>query len=136
MYPIHAIGRFAAIAITAVFALLPLSGCGQSATSPYVFSTSAGELDLDGDPVVDVSITRNGKPVENAVVFEMRFDMAPDGMREMTADATPQGSPAPGVYRFAVKPSMGGRWELKLGAKVQGEAETVRGSVIVTAHRP
>jgi hypothetical protein len=28
---------------------------------------------------------------------------------------------------------MAGRWELKLGAKIQGEAETVRGSVVVTA---
>ena len=135
MRSIQAISRTAAIAVAAVLALSSLSGCGQAATSPYVFSTSAAEIDMDGDPVVDVRLTRDGKPVENAVIFETRFDMGPDGMGEMAAEVTPQGSPSPGVYRFAVKPMMGGRWELKLGAKVQGEAETVRGSVIVTAHR-
>ena len=67
------------------------------------------------------------------MIFETRLDMGPDGMGEMTAPVTAQGSPAPGVYRFTVAPTMAGRWELKLSAKVQGEAETVTGSVVVTA---
>lgn len=134
MPSLHSISRAAAVA--ACLLLLPiLPGCGPSAKSPYAFSAAADKIPL-GDAVIDVRIVheRTGKPVENAVTFETRFDMAPDAMGEMTAPATAQGSPSPGVYRFAVRPTMGGRWELTLGAKVRGEAETVRGSVIVAAH--
>jgi hypothetical protein len=59
--------------------------------------------------------------------------MEPDGMGGMTAPVSAQGSPVPGIYRFSVAPTMAGRWELKLSAKVQGEAESVSGSVVVTA---
>jgi len=59
--------------------------------------------------------------------------MEPDGMGGMAAQATPQGSPAPGIYRFVLKPTMAGRWALKLAAKVQGEAQTVRGVVVIMA---
>lgn len=134
MYFLSAIPR-AVIAIAGVLALTALSGCGPSATKlPYVFSTTSGEVAVGGDATVDVRLTQGDKPVEGAVIFETRFDMAPDGMGAMASDATLQNSPEPGTYRFTVKPTMAGRWELKLGAKVQGEADTVRGSVIVTAH--
>lgn len=123
------------VAATALLALSLLSACGPSPKSPYVFSAVADEIPMTGEAVIDVRVVHEptGKPVENAVIFETRFDMAPDSMGEMTAPVRAQGSPAPGVYRFAVKPTMGGRWELKLGAKIQGEADTVRGSVVVTA---
>jgi hypothetical protein len=137
MHSVQAIGRAAALASIAVLALAVLSGCGQGqpAKSAYVFSAVSTEVPMKGDAVVDVRVIHEptGKPVENAVIFEMRFDMSPDSMGEMAAPVAAQGSPAPGVYRFAVKPTMAGRWELKLGAKIQGEAETVRGSVVVTA---
>jgi hypothetical protein len=112
-----------------------LAGCGKPA-SPYVFSAVQSEVSMEGEATVDVRLIHQptGKPVENAVIFETRLDMGPDGMGEMTAPVTADGSPAPGVYRFKVAPTMAGRWELKLSAKVQGEAETVTGSVVVTAH--
>lgn len=136
MHSVQAIGRAAAIAFAGILALAVLSACGQpAAKSSYVFSAVSTEIPMEGEAVVDVRIVlaSTGAPVENAVIFETRFDMSPDSMGGMTAEVAPQDSPAPGVYRFAVKPTMAGRWELKLGAKIQGEAETVRGSVIVTA---
>lgn len=126
-------GRIASVAAFAV-ALIALAGCGKAA-SPYVFSAIQSEVSMGGEAIVDVRLIHQptGKPVESAVIFETRLDMSPDAMGEMTAPVTAQGSPAPGVYRFAIAPTMAGRWELKLSAKVQGEAETVSGSVIVTA---
>jgi YtkA-like len=126
-------GRIASVAAVMV-ALVALAACGKP-VSPYVFSAVQSEVSMDGKATVDVRLVHQptGKPVENAVIFETRLDMSPDGMGEMTAPVTAQGSPAPGVYRFTVAPTMAGRWELKLSAKVQGEAETVTGSVVVTA---
>ena len=126
-------GRIASIAAVGV-TLIVLAACGKPA-SPYVFSAVQSEVSIEGEAVVDVHLIHqpSGKPVENAVIFETRLDMSPDAMGEMTAPVSAQGSPAPGVYRFAIAPTMAGRWELKLSAKVQGEAETVSGSVVVTA---
>ncbi len=134
MNSIHAIGRAAAIALTGMLTLAMLASCGKP-TSPYVFSAVESEISMAGEATIDVRLIHqpSGKPVENAVIFETRFDMEPDGMSGMSAPVTPQGSPAPGLYRFAIAPTMAGRWELKLSAKVQGETETVSGSVIVTA---
>lgn len=70
----------------------------------------------------------DGKPVLDAVIFESRADMGPAGMETMTAPV--KAIPAKGgVYGFEVDPSMAGTWALHLAAKVQGEAETVRGTV-------
>lgn len=90
---------------------------------------------MDGNAVIDVRLIHEptGKVVENAVIFDTRFDMAPDGMGGMAAPVEAQGSPEPGVYRFKVAPTMEGRWALTLNAKVQGSAETVTGTVVVTA---
>lgn len=76
------------------------------------------------------------KPVADAVIFETRFDMGPDGMPTMTAPAKalPEAS-EPGVYVFQIKPSMAGQWALSVAAKVQGETETARGSVTITTSK-
>lgn len=120
-------------------AIFSLAACGENpppaaAASPFQFSTLTPEIGMAGGPV-DVRLIHkpSGRPVTDAVIFETRFDMEPDGMGGMAAQATAQGSPAPGIYRFMVRPTMGGRWALKLSAKVQGEAQTVRGVVVITA---
>ncbi|MBI1213463.1 MAG: heavy metal RND transporter [Alphaproteobacteria bacterium] len=127
--------RHVAVAFVAAFSLGALSACGPSSPdqSAYIFSTSTPDISMDGAPNVDVRIMRDGVQIADAVIFETRFDMEPEGMEAMTATVTAQGSPDPGTYRFAVKPTMAGRWRLSLGAKIQGEADTVRGSVIVMA---
>lgn len=122
-----------------VLAALSLAACGDSqppaaAVAAYEFSALTPEVPMAGGPV-DVRLLQkaSGNPVAGAVIFETRFDMEPDGMGSMAAQATAEGSPEPGVYRFMLKPTMAGRWALKLSAKVQGETETVRGTVIITA---
>lgn len=133
MSSFQSLGRAAAV-VAAMLLALSLAGCGSSKPN-YTFVSDPKEVTVDGEGVVDVRLIHEptGKPVENAVIFETRFDMAPDAMAAMMGPVTAQRSPAPGVYRFAVKPTMAGRWQLTLSAKVQGVAETVTGSVIVTA---
>ncbi|MEQ1754336.1 MAG: FixH family protein [Micropepsaceae bacterium] len=133
MKSIHAIGRAALIVFSGLLTLAILSACGKP-ESPYVFVAVQSEIPMNGEAIVDVRLVHqpSGKPVESAVIFETRFDMDPESMGGMAAPVTAQGSPAPGVYRFMVAPTMAGRWALKLSAKVQGETETVTGSVVVT----
>lgn len=126
------------LALVTAFGMLPLAACGEKSpalSTTYEFSTATPEISMGGGAVVDVRLVHkaSGKPVENAVFFDTRFDMAPDGMGGMAGPVEAQGSPEPGVYRFKLAPTMDGRWALKLNAKVQGEAETVRGVVVLTA---
>ena len=71
----------------------------------------------------------DGKPVADAVLFETKTDMTPSGMADMTGKVSPLPSDQPGLYRFQIETGMAGKWQLALGAKVQGEAGTVRDTV-------
>ena len=64
----------------------------------------------------------------DAVIFESSADMGPAGMATMTAPvkAIPDRG---GIYSFEVEPGMTGPWALHLAAKVQGEPDTVRGTI-------
>lgn len=126
----------AAAALVAVIALATLTACGQKPAAAYAFAPLRDEVMMGNDALIDVRLTKEGSndPVADAVIFDMRFDMEPDGMSAMAAPVKADGSPMPGTYRFIVKPTMAGRWALKLSAKVQGESDTVRGQVVVTAH--
>ena len=42
-------------------------------------------------------------------------------------------STEPGIYRFKTNLSMEGRWQLSLGAKVQGETGTVESKLVIKA---
>ena len=75
----------------------------------------------------------DSKPVAGAVLFETKSDMGPSGMAEMAGKVSPLPSDQPGLYRFQVETGMAGKWQLALGAKVQGEAGTVRGTVLYEA---
>jgi len=74
-----------------------------------------------------------GKPVPGAVIFATRLDMAPDAMQEMVTKVTPLPGSEPGTYRFKASFSMAGRWQLSLGAKVQGETGTVENKLVIQA---
>jgi hypothetical protein len=41
----------------------------------------------------------------------------------------------PGSYRFKAAFGMEGRWQLSLGAKVQGETGTVESKLVITAQK-
>ena len=74
-----------------------------------------------------------GKPVPDAVIFATRLDMAPDGMPEMATRVDPLPGTEPGTYKFKATFGMAGRWQLSLGAKVQGEIGTVESKLVMQA---
>ena len=76
---------------------------------------------------------RTSKPVSGAVIFAKRIDMAPENMPTMTAPLEALPSTDPGVYRFKTNLVMEGRWQLSLGAKVQGENGTVENRLTIQA---
>jgi hypothetical protein len=77
----------------------------------------------------------SGKAISDAVIFASRLDMTPDGMQEMVTKVSPMPGTEPGTYRFKANFSMAGRWQLSLGAKVQGETGTVENKLVVTAEK-
>lgn len=74
-----------------------------------------------------------GKPVPDAVIFATRLDMAPDGMQEMATKIERVPGAEPGTYKFKATFGMAGRWQLSLGAKVQGETGTVESKLVIQA---
>jgi hypothetical protein len=89
------------------------------------------------DKVIAVKLinTKTGKPVPDAVIFATRLDMAPDGMAEMATKIASMPGGEPGTYKFKATFSMAGRWQLSLGAKVQGEAGSVENKLVITAQK-
>ena len=88
-----------------------------------------------GKSVVAVRLMHDGKPVTGAIIIQSRADMGPINMAGMTAPIKSLGEKPPGTYSFEVsngpvwnKPD---DWALTFGAKVQGVAQTVTGSVTV-----
>ena len=81
----------------------------RAAPTDYRFELVQAQPAGPGKTTVTVSLVHvpDNKPVAGAVLFESKTDMGPDGMA--------------------------GNWALNLGAKVQGEASTVRGTVTFTA---
>src|SRR4029077_8830384 len=61
--------------------------------------------------------------------------MAPDGMQEMATKIAPVPGGEAGTYKFKATFGMAGRWQLSLGAKVQGETGTVESKFVITAQK-
>jgi hypothetical protein len=118
-------GAFAFASGVALAALPALA-----AATDYRFEL-VGKPQLSGHKdIVQVRLVHlaDGKPVPDAVIFESKADMGPEGMATMGAPvkALPVKD---GVYSFEVEPGMAGTWALHLAAKVQGEPDTVRGTL-------
>lgn len=121
-----------------VLATLLLSAAALPAFSgaaDYEFQPVKTELPTGPESEFAVKIVdkRTGKPVPDAVIFETRLDMAPDGMEAMTSKVDALPVTEPGVYRFKLNLSMAGGWRFKMAAKIQGEEETAQGEVILRA---
>jgi hypothetical protein len=103
----------------------------------YKFELVDQTVQAGPDKIIIVRLmnTKTGKPVPDAVIFATRLDMAPDGMQEMATKIVPVPSADPGTYKFKATVSMAGRWQLSLGAKVQGETGTVENKVVITAQK-
>ena len=103
----------------------------------YKFELIDQSVQAGPDKIVTVRLMniKTGKPVPDAVIFASRLDMAPDGMQEMATKVTPMPGTEPGTYRFKATFGMAGRWQLSLGAKVQGETGTVENKLVITAQK-
>ena len=110
-------------------------GPALAGAQDYAFEPATPEVRKGDGAVIAVRLVHKptGKPVPDAVIFQIRLDMAPDGMPTMTTPVTPLPSTEPGVYPFRTDLVMAGGWRLTLHAKVQGEPETVSGEVTLQA---
>jgi hypothetical protein len=117
---------------TVTFVLSAMSSTGAFAgATDYRFEVASAQP--AGAHQTDVAVklvhTSDRKPVADAVIFESKTDMGPSGMEDMAGKVTPAAPDKDGLYHFAVKTGMAGKWALHLSAKVQGETETVQGTV-------
>jgi hypothetical protein len=123
---------FSKAALVAALALSAASAVAD--VKDYEFQLVRKEA-KKGDATIDVRLLNNktGKAVPDAVIIAKRIDMAPDGMAEMATRIDQVPSTEPGLYRFKANLSMEGRWQLSLGAKVQGETGTVQSKLVLKA---
>ncbi|MBR0839519.1 FixH family protein [Bradyrhizobium liaoningense] len=114
-----------------------IAGTAHAEIKNYEFQLVQPTIKTGADRIVTVRLVdrTSGKAVPDAVIFASRLDMAPDGMQEMVTKVTPMPGTEPGTYRFKANFSMAGRWQLSLGAKVQGETGTVENKLVVTAEK-
>jgi len=123
---------FAALIAIAWFACAsPL----RADVTDYEFQLVQNEVKTGDGGIVAVQLTntKTGKPVPDAVIFATRIDMTPDSMPTMKAPIELLPSTEPGVYRFKVNLSMAGSWQLSIGAKIQGETGTVESKLVLKA---
>src|ERR1700750_1739401 len=118
-------------AVAAALIGLALAGVPEFAFADikdYEFQLVDPTIQAGADKIVTVKLMnkKTGKPVPDTVIFASRLDMAPDGMQEMVTKVTPMPGTEPGTYRFKATFGMAGRWQVLLGAQVQGETATAQ----------
>ena len=129
-----ALGLFTASLIVS----LPSTAFAAGASDYRFELAEAPQKTAPGVNTVSVRLVHvpDGKPVSGAVIIQTRADMGPERMAAMTAPVKALPATTPGIYRFQIDfgPvwNKRGEWALTLAAKVQGETETVRGSVNLT----
>jgi hypothetical protein len=124
--------RFSAgAAMASVLTMLLFAVPARAGSKDYRFDVVQAQP--AGKNLTDVTIklthVSDGKAVTGAIIFQTKVDMGPEGMGEMTGKVTPQTADPAGLYRFRTETGMAGRWALTVSAKVQGESDTVRGTV-------
>lgn len=128
--------------IAKTWAALVLAGLAIAFATPthadvkdFEFQLVKNEVKKGDGAIVAVRLInkRTGKDVPDAVIIAKRIDMAPDAMAEMKAPLEQLPTTTPGIYSFKTNLSMEGRWQLSIGAKVQGETGTIQGKMVVKA---
>jgi hypothetical protein len=122
-------------AMLALASFVVASQAAKAAPEDYEFQLVENEVKPGSEAIVSVRLVdkRTGAPVENAVIFTTRMDMAPGGMEAMTTPVETVPSEQPGIYRFKTNLVMSGDWRFSIAAKVQGETGTIESKLIVTA---
>ncbi|MBL8582850.1 MAG: FixH family protein [Rhizobiaceae bacterium] len=128
---------FLRAAMLALASLVVVPQAAKAAPEDYEFQLVQNEIKQGDGAVVAIRLIdkRTGQPVENAVIFATRLDMAPDGMEMMATTVEPMPSQEPGIYRFKTNLTMAGGWRFSIAAKVQGEPETVESKLVLKAIR-
>ena len=117
--------------------LVAAIGCANTQAladiSDYRFELVDQAVKAGPDKIVTVRLMnqKTGKPVPGAVIIATRLDM--EAMKEMVTKVTPVADAEPGTYKFQATFGMAGRWQLSLGAKIQGEAGTLENQIVITA---
>lgn len=119
----------------AVLALALSATAAVAGADDYRFDLVSTDHRVESGAVLELRLTdlRTGQPVEGAVIYATRMDMAPDGMATMTSPVTAMPTENPGTYRFATDLTMAGGWRFSVAAKVQGEPETVSAEIELQA---
>jgi hypothetical protein len=118
-------------------AVVGSAGIARADIKDYKFELVDQSVQAGPDKVIAVRLMniKTGKTVPNAVIFATRLDMAPDGMQEMATKVAAMPGGEPGIYKFKATFGMAGRWQLSLGAKVQGETGTIESKLVITAQK-
>jgi hypothetical protein len=119
-------------------ALAGSAGIARAEVKDYEFKLVESTIAVGKDKIVTVQLVnkRTGKTVPDAVIFTTRLDMAPEGMPEMaTKIAVDPTAAKPGSYKLKATFGMEGKWQLSLGAKVQGETGTVESKLVISAQK-
>jgi hypothetical protein len=118
-------------------AVIGFSTLARADMGDYEFQLVDQTIKAGPDKTIAVRLVNKttGKPVPDAVIFASRLDMTPDGMQEMATKLTPISGAEPGTYRFKANVSMAGRWQLSLGAKLQGETGTLENKLVIQADK-
>jgi len=118
--------------------LIGTAGIARAEVKDYEFKLLEPTVAVGKDKIVTVQLVnkKTGKTVPDAVIFTTRLDMAPEGMPEMaTKIAVDPTAAEPGSYRLKATFGMEGKWQLSLGAKVQGETGTVQSKLVISAQK-
>jgi hypothetical protein len=118
-------------------AIIGSTGMARAEIKDYEFKLVEPTVAVGKDKIITVQLLnkKTGKPVPDAVIFASRLDMAPEGMPEMATKIAVEPGGEPGSYRFKAAVGMEGKWQLSLGAKVQGETGTVESKLVITAQK-
>ena len=119
-------------------ALAGTAGIARAEVKDYEFKLVEPTTSVGKDRIVTVQLVnkKSGKMVSDAVIFATRLDMAPEGMPEMaTRIAVDPTAAEPGSYKLKATFGMEGKWQLSLGAKVQGETGTVENKLVISAQK-
>ena len=119
-------------------AVIGSAGIARADIKDYEFKLVEPAVAVGKDKIVTVQLVnkKTGKPVPDAVIFATRLDMAPEGMPEMaTKIAVDPAAADPGSYKLQATFGMEGKWQLSLGAKVQGETGTVESKLVISAQK-
>lgn len=127
----HSFTRILAAITVVVQISMPITA--QAAAADYILALAETTYPFGSNAVLEVLLTdvRTGRPVDGAILFATRLDMAPEGMEAMTSPVAVLPSEAPGQYRFTTDLTMEGNWQFSVAAKVQGEAETVQARFLI-----